>query len=66
MRFLVASIIDDGLRFRTTPSLTAVFESRHLPRAFLILLEGLLSVNPAVRPITERIMSAMREGMVRM
>lgn len=65
MQFLVTSMIDDGLSFRTTPSLTAAFDSRHLPRAFLILLEGLLSVNPSVRPPCERIMSAMREGMVR-
>ncbi|KAF8434595.1 kinase-like domain-containing protein [Boletus edulis BED1] len=50
--------------FRTTPSLTATFESRHLPRAFLILLEGLLSVNPSVRPTSERIVGAMREGRV--
>ncbi|KAH0834768.1 ABC transporter transmembrane region 2-domain-containing protein [Lanmaoa asiatica] len=48
--------------FRTTSSLVAVFESRHLPRAFLILLESLLSVNPSVRPTSERIVSAMREG----
>jgi hypothetical protein len=65
MRFLITSIIDDGLSFRTTPSLTAASESRHLPRAFLILLEGLLSVNPSVRPTSERIVGAMREGMVR-
>ncbi|KAG9311790.1 hypothetical protein JVU11DRAFT_8037 [Chiua virens] len=48
--------------FRTTSTLLAVFEGRHLPRAFLILLEGLLSVNPPVRPTCERILSAMREG----
>lgn len=65
MRFLVASMIDDSLRFRTTSSLVAAFENRHLPRAFLILLEGLLSVNPLIRPTSERIVSAMREGKVR-
>ncbi|KIJ15062.1 hypothetical protein PAXINDRAFT_169263 [Paxillus involutus ATCC 200175] len=48
--------------FRSTSSLTAAFEGRRLPRAFLILLEGLLSVNPSVRPSCERIVSAMREG----
>lgn len=55
---------DNDRSFRATPSLTAVFESRHLPRAFLFLLEGLLSVNPLIRPTCERIMSAMREGRV--
>ena len=59
------NMTDDGVSFRTTPSLLAAFESRHLPRAFLILLEGLLSVNPSVRPTSERIVSAMREGRVR-
>ena len=58
-------MINDGFSFRTTPSLTATFESRHLPRAFLILLEGLLSVNPSLRPTSERIVSVMREGRVR-
>ena len=65
MQFHVASVINDDHSFRTTPSVTAAFESRHLPRAFLILLEGLLSVNPSVRPTSERIVSAMREGRVR-
>ncbi|KAF9236044.1 kinase-like protein [Melanogaster broomeanus] len=48
--------------FRSTSSLATQFESRRLPRAFLILLEGLLSVSPSVRPTSERIISAMREG----
>ncbi|KAF9226283.1 kinase-like protein [Gyrodon lividus] len=51
--------------FRSTSSLSAAFENRRLPRAFLILLESLLSVNPSVRPTCERIVSAMREGRVR-
>ncbi|KAH7882478.1 kinase-like protein [Phlebopus sp. FC_14] len=48
--------------FRSIPSLTASFETRRLPRAFLILLESLLSVASSARPSCERIVSAMREG----
>lgn len=48
--------------FRTTPSLSATFESRRLPRAFIILLETLLSVTPSGRPSCERILGAIREG----
>lgn len=48
--------------FRSTSALAATFESRRLPRSFLILLEGLLSINPSLRPSCERIVSAMREG----
>ncbi|KAL4073519.1 kinase-like domain-containing protein [Scleroderma citrinum] len=51
--------------FRITPSLSATFESRRLPRAFIILLETLLSVIPAGRPSCERIVGAIREGRVR-
>lgn len=62
---LVENLVDGDISFRSTSSLLAVFESRYLPRAFLILLESLLCVNPSGRPTTERIMSAMREGRVR-
>ncbi|KAG2140645.1 kinase-like protein [Suillus clintonianus] len=48
--------------FRSTSALATSFESRRLPRSFLILLEGLLSINPSLRPSCERIVSAMREG----
>lgn len=48
--------------FRSTSALATSFESRRLPRSFLILLEGLLSINMSVRPSCERIVSAMREG----
>lgn len=51
--------------FRTTPSLSTTFESRRLPRAFIILLETLLSVSPSGRPSCERILGAIREGRVR-
>ncbi|KIJ63116.1 hypothetical protein HYDPIDRAFT_93087 [Hydnomerulius pinastri MD-312] len=50
--------------FRSTSSLTTSFETRRLPRAFLILLESLLSVTPSARPSSDRIVSAMREGRV--
>lgn len=48
--------------FRSTSALATSFESRRLPRSFLILLEGLLSINTSLRPSCERIVSAMREG----
>lgn len=48
--------------FRSTSALATTFESRRLPHSFLILLEGLLSINPSLRPSCERIVSAMREG----
>ncbi|KZP23449.1 kinase-like protein [Athelia psychrophila] len=48
--------------FKTTPALVAAFEARRLPRAYLVLLESLLSVNPAARPTCERVLSAIREG----
>lgn len=48
--------------FRSTSALVTSFESRRLPRSFLILLEGLLSINPSLRPSCERIVSAIREG----
>ncbi|KAF7984448.1 hypothetical protein HWV62_14534 [Athelia sp. TMB] len=48
--------------FRMTPALVSAFEARRLPRAYLILLESLLSVNPAARPTCERVLGAIREG----
>ncbi|KAH7907633.1 kinase-like protein [Hygrophoropsis aurantiaca] len=48
--------------FRSTPPLTASFEGRRLPRAFLVLLESLLNVTPSGRPSCERVLSALREG----
>ncbi|EIW77275.1 kinase-like protein [Coniophora puteana RWD-64-598 SS2] len=48
--------------FRSSASMGAAFEARHLPRAFLILLESLLNVNPSLRPSCERVLSAIREG----
>ncbi|KAI0076545.1 kinase-like protein [Panus rudis PR-1116 ss-1] len=49
--------------FKYTPSLVKSFEEgRRLPRAYLVLLEGLLSVNPTGRPSAERVREAVREG----
>lgn len=48
--------------FRSTSALATSFESRRLPRSFLILLEGLLSINTSLRPSCERIVSALRDG----
>jgi hypothetical protein len=44
--------------------LAATFTSRHLPVAYLVLLEGLLHVDPSVRPGCERVLHAFREGRV--
>ncbi|KAF8872736.1 kinase-like domain-containing protein [Infundibulicybe gibba] len=48
--------------FKSTSALVSKFESRRLPRAFLILLESLLNVTPAGRPSCERVSTAIREG----
>ncbi|KAH8083321.1 kinase-like protein [Cristinia sonorae] len=48
--------------FKSSPNAVSLFESRHLPRAFLLLLEGLLNVNPTARPSSERVLTAIREG----
>lgn len=53
------------VRFKKTPELVSAFEARRLPRAYLVLLERLLSVNPAARPTCERVLSSIREGQVR-
>jgi hypothetical protein len=52
-------------RFKPTPALVTAFEARRLPRAYLVLLESLLNVNPLARPSCERVLSAIREGRVR-
>ncbi|KAL0958459.1 hypothetical protein HGRIS_000601 [Hohenbuehelia grisea] len=48
--------------FKSSQPLTTAFEARKLPRAFLILLEGLLNVKPAIRPSADRVSTAIREG----
>lgn len=53
------------VRFKPTSALVSAFEARRLPRAYLVLLEGLLNVNPTARPTCERVLMAIREGRVR-
>ncbi|KAJ7596732.1 kinase-like domain-containing protein [Mycena floridula] len=48
--------------FKVTSALVTTFESRRLPRAFLVLLESLLNPNPSGRPSCERVLTAIREG----
>ncbi|KAF8223462.1 kinase-like protein [Tricholoma matsutake] len=50
--------------FNMTPTLVTQFAARRLPRAFLVLLEGLLNVIPNGRPSCERVVCAIREGRV--
>jgi serine/threonine protein kinase len=51
-------------RFKSTIPLVKAFETRRLPRAFLVLLESLLNTIPSARPSCERVSSAIREGRV--
>ncbi|KAJ7603575.1 kinase-like protein [Roridomyces roridus] len=48
--------------FKSNQTLAMQFEARRLPRAFLVLLEGLLNLVPAGRPSCERVATAIREG----
>ncbi|KAJ7509442.1 kinase-like protein [Mycena galericulata] len=48
--------------FKFNQVLAMQFEGRRLPRAFLVLLEGLLQVVPSGRPSCERVATAIREG----
>ncbi|KAJ7096638.1 kinase-like domain-containing protein [Mycena belliarum] len=48
--------------FKSNQTLVMQFETRHMPRAFLVLLEGLLHVAPAGRPSCERVSTAIRDG----
>ncbi|KAJ7637262.1 kinase-like domain-containing protein [Mycena polygramma] len=50
--------------FKSNQTLAMQFDGRRLPRAFLVLLEGLLLVTPSGRPSCERVSSAIREGRV--
>lgn len=52
-------------RFKSTQTLSTNFASRRLPTAYLVLLENLLHINPSVRPSSERVLGAIREGRVR-
>ncbi|KAJ7788408.1 kinase-like protein [Mycena olivaceomarginata] len=48
--------------FKSNQALAIQFDSRRLPRAFLVLLESLLHVAPSGRPSCERVSAAIREG----
>lgn len=51
-------------RFKPNASIDTLFKSRHLPRAYLVLLENLLNTSTAVRPSCERILQGLHSGMV--
>lgn len=50
--------------FKSSPTLQTQFESRRLPKAYLFLLEGLLNITPSIRPSSDRVLGAIREGRV--
>ncbi|OCH93324.1 kinase-like protein [Obba rivulosa] len=58
----VASYAGYWYRFKSSPTQAAAFESRRLPRAYLVLLESLLNTAPSARPSSERVLAALREG----
>jgi len=51
-------------RFKPSATLGTTFGTRRLPRAYVVLLESLLNVNPFARPACERVLSAIRERRV--
>lgn len=51
-------------RFKSSATLATTFGTRRLPRAYIVLLESLLNVNPFARPTCERVLSAIRERRV--
>ena len=62
--FLFFLLIIFLFRFKSNPNLVSAFEARKLPRAFLVLLENLLNKTPSIRPSSERVATAIREGKV--
>ncbi len=48
--------------FRSSSVLANAFESRRLPKAYLLLLESLLHVKPAARPSSDRVLSVIKDG----
>ena len=48
--------------FRSSGTQLAAFESRRLPKAYLLLLETLLHVKPGSRPSSERVLGVIKEG----
>ncbi|KIM76169.1 hypothetical protein PILCRDRAFT_12941 [Piloderma croceum F 1598] len=47
--------------FKPSATLGTTFGTRRLPRAYIVLLESLLNVNPFARPTCDRVLSAIRE-----
>ena len=62
--FFLFLLIISLFRFKSNPNLVSAFEARKLPRAFLVLLENLLNKTPSIRPSSERVATAIREGKV--
>lgn len=62
LHFMLTPFPDVPFRFKSNPNLVSGFESRKLPRAFLVLLENLLHKTPTVRPSSERVATAIRDG----
>ena len=52
--------------FVSSSVLSSAFESRRLPKAYLLLLETLLNIKPSSRPSSERVLGVIKEGRVRM
>jgi serine/threonine protein kinase len=50
--------------WKATPEVVNSCKRRGLPRAMLILLEGLLMTNPRERPTSDRVLTALKEGNV--
>ena len=50
--------------FKSIPEMVTQFETRRLPRSFLILLESLLNIVPSNRPSVERISAAIKDRKV--
>lgn len=48
--------------FRSSSVLANLFESRRLPKNYLLLLETLLNVKPSSRPSSERVLGVIKEG----
>ncbi|PIL27569.1 transporter [Ganoderma sinense ZZ0214-1] len=48
--------------FKSSSILASGFESRRLPKVYLLLLETLLNVKPSARPSSERVLGVIKEG----
>ncbi|KAI0042819.1 kinase-like protein [Auriscalpium vulgare] len=48
--------------FKASPGMDTVFTSRHLPRAYIYLLESLLNITATSRPSCEKVLAAIQLG----